>query len=251
MHTTGDEKTRYVLVSDVHGNLEALQAVLSFTSRLDPFQMYCLGDVVGYGANPKECFDLLREHANLILAGNHDLAVANVISSREFNPMARTSVEWTRRSLDEEDITALSNLPLVYIDGEYCFTHASPVDPMRFSYVRSLEEVASVLMSIGQRFCFVGHTHLPVVVRMDDSRGRMEIVNEPKIAIEEGYRYFVNVGSIGQPRDSNPDACVCILDEIAETLEFLRIPYDIPSCQDKILSNGLPSYLAERLTLAR
>lgn len=242
---------RYVIISDVHGNLEALQAVLSFVNKLEPYQLYCLGDVVGYGAEPAECLETLREEANLILAGNHDLAVAGVISMEDFNPMARASVEWTRRRLDDDDIDALSNLPLVYIDGDYCFTHASPIDPMRFGYVHTLEDVASVLSAIGQRFCFVGHTHLPVLVRMDEKRGRLEIVSEQRVSIERGYRYFINVGSTGQPRDNNPDACVVVLDEEAETMEFLRIPYDISACQDKIISQGLPSYLAERLMLAR
>lgn len=242
---------RYILISDIHGNLEALKATLSFVSKLEPYELYCLGDVVGYGADPKPCLDLLRDEANLILAGNHDLAVAGVIGCDGFNPMAQAAVEWTRESLSSEEIMSLSNLPLVYIDGDYCFTHASPINPMQFSYVRTLEDVAEVLSSIGQRFCFVGHTHLPVLVRMDENRGRLEIVNEHLVQIEDKYRYFVNVGSIGQPRDSNPDACAVIFDEEAETFEFVRIPYDISTCQSKILSEGLPSYLAERLTLAR
>lgn len=242
---------RYVLIADIHGNLEALEAVMSFIKKLEPFQLYCLGDVVGYGANPQECLDLLRGEANLILAGNHDLAVSGVIACDDFNPIAQEAVEWTRRSLCEDDITSLANLPLVYIDGDYCFTHASPINPMQFSYVRTMEDVAEVLSSIGQKFCFVGHTHLPVLVRMDEKKGRMEIVRETIVNIEDGHRYFINVGSIGQPRDSNPDACVVILDEEAETLEFVRVPYDISACQSKILSKGLPSYLAERLMLAR
>lgn len=242
---------RYVLISDVHGNLEALQAVLSYVEKLAPYQLYCLGDVVGYGADPAECLNILREDANLILAGNHDLAAAGVISLDDFNPMARAAVEWTRRALDDEELSTLSNLPLVYIDGDYYFTHASPIEPMAFHYIRTLEDVSSVLASIGQRFCFVGHTHLPVLVRMDEKRGRMEVVSEKSVRIERGYRYFVNVGSAGQPRDNNPDACVVVLDEEAGTLEFLRVAYDISSCQNKILSEGLPSYLAERLLLAR
>ncbi len=249
--TTTDHKSRYVLISDIHGNLEALQAVLAFVRKLEPYQLYCLGDVVGYGANPRECMDILRDEANLILAGNHDLAVAGIISSDDFNPMAQAAVEWTRDQLGEEDLSTLSNLPLVYIDRDYCFTHASPIEPMRFNYVHALEDVGGVLSSIGQRFCFVGHTHLPVLVRMDEERGRMEVVRDTKVNIEDGYRYFVNVGSTGQPRDKNPDACVVILDEEKQTIELLRVPYDISTCQDKILSEGLPSYLAERLVLAR
>lgn len=242
---------RYVLISDIHANLEALEAVLSFAANLEPFQLYCLGDTVGYGANPAECFEIMQRDANLILAGNHDLAVAGVIASDDFNPMAQAAADWTRDALGEDQIHDLANLPLVYVDGDYCFTHATPIDPMGFGYVRTLEDVGEVLSAIGQRFCFVGHTHLPVLVRMDENRGRLEIVRENQVRIEDGSRYFVNVGSIGQPRDSNPDACMVILDEEAETLEFLRVPYDIPACQNKILSEGLPSYLAERLLLAR
>lgn len=242
---------RYVLISDIHGNLEALQAVMSFARNLEPYQLYCLGDVVGYGADPQECLELMRREAHLILAGNHDLAVAGVIGSDDFNEIAQTAVNWTRSALDDEELNALSNLPLVYIDGDYCFSHATPIEPMRFAYIRGLEDIAEVLSAIGQRFCFVGHTHLPVLVRMDEKRGKLEIIHENRVNIEDGYRYFVNVGSIGQPRDSNPDACMVILDEEAESIEFFRVPYDISACQDKILSEGLPSFLAERLVLAR
>jgi diadenosine tetraphosphatase ApaH/serine/threonine PP2A family protein phosphatase len=153
--------------------------------------------------------------------------------------------------MDEEDLEALADLPLVYIDGDYCFTHASPVEPMEFRYVRSLDEVNEIFASIGQRFCFVGHTHLPVVVRMDERTGRMEVLRDSRIDVGGPYRFFVNVGSVGQPRDNNPDACAVVFDEEAETLEFIRVPYDIAMSQSKILSKGLPSYLAERLTLAR
>jgi len=242
---------RYVLMSDIHGNLEALRAVMKFLERIEPFQLYCLGDIVGYGADPKDCLQILQDESNLILAGNHDLAVAGVINCSDFNPIAQAAVEWTRRQLDEDDLSELANLPLVYIDGDYCFTHASPLDPMQFKYVRTLEDVSEVLSSIGQRFCFVGHTHLPVLVRMDEKRGRMEVLHESRVRIEDGFRYFVNVGSIGQPRDSNPDACCVLVDEEAQSLEFLRVPYDITTCQNKIISEGLPTYLAERLELAR
>ncbi|MDH3196657.1 MAG: metallophosphoesterase family protein [Candidatus Krumholzibacteria bacterium] len=242
---------RYLLISDVHANFEALQATLDVADRLEPFQLMCLGDIVGYGADPSACLDALGDRSNLILAGNHDLAVAGVVPFQDFNPIARQSIEWTRNVLSGEDRELLSNLPLQYIDGEYCFTHASPIEPMEFHYIRTLEDVAEVFGQIGQRFCFVGHTHLPVLVRMSSKTGRMEVVRDTKIHLEDRYRYFVNVGSVGQPRDNNPDACMVLLDEDTATLEFLRVPYDITSSQEKILSEGLPSYLAERLLLAR
>ena len=242
---------RYILISDVHGNLEALQAVMEFVRILEPYQFYCLGDVVGYGADPQACLHMLQEEASLVLAGNHDLAVAEVISTDGFNPIARESVEWTRRTLDEDDKESLANFPLVYVDGNYLFTHASPIEPMSFHYIQTLNDAADVLSSIGQQFCFVGHTHLPVLVMMEERTGSIQIVQENRITIKDGYKYFVNVGSAGQPRDSNPDACVVVLDEETETIEYVRIPYDISMCQSKILSEGLPSYLAERLMLAR
>lgn len=242
---------RYLLISDVHGNLEALQATLDAADQLEPYQLMCLGDLVGYGADPAPCIDTIGNRANLMLAGNHDLAVANVIAPENFNPMARESIEWTRTVLSEEDRELLASLPLQYVDGDYCFTHASPIDPIEFHYVRTLEDVAEVFNQIGQRFCFVGHTHLPVLVKMNTRTGRMEVVRENKTTIEDQCRYFVNVGSIGQPRDNNPDACMVILDEEEGTLEFMRVPYDISTSQGKILSQGLPSFLAERLLLAR
>jgi diadenosine tetraphosphatase ApaH/serine/threonine PP2A family protein phosphatase len=242
---------RYLLISDIHSNLEALEASLEAADRLEPYQLMCLGDVVGYGADPSSCIDLVGDRANLILAGNHDLAVAGVIPFDEFNPIARQAIEWTRNVLSPEDCELLSNLPLQYVDGDYCFTHASPIDPMKFGYIRALEDVAEVFNHIGQQFCFVGHTHLPVIVRMSEKTGKMEVIRETKVYVEDHFRYFVNVGSLGQPRDNNPDACMLLLDEDDQSIEFLRVPYDITSSQEKILSEGLPSYLAERLLLAR
>jgi diadenosine tetraphosphatase ApaH/serine/threonine PP2A family protein phosphatase len=242
---------RYLLISDIHSNLEALEASLEVAERLEPYQLMCLGDIVGYGADPAPCIDTVGNRADLILAGNHDLAVADVIPFDDFNPIARQAIEWTQRVLTPEDRELLSNLPLQYVDGDYCFTHASPIDPIKFGYIRALEDVAEVFNHIGQRFCFVGHTHLPVLVRMCEKTGKMEVVRDTKVYVENHFRYFVNIGSLGQPRDNNPDACMVLLDEDDGSIEFLRVPYDIAASQEKILSEGLPSYLAERLLLAR
>jgi diadenosine tetraphosphatase ApaH/serine/threonine PP2A family protein phosphatase len=242
---------RYLLISDIHGNLEALESVFTNAERFKPYQLICLGDIIGYGADPKTCLDLTEERSNLVLAGNHDLAVAGIISMDGFNPIAQESLHWTKEVLDDDDKDLLSNLPLQYIDGDYCFTHASPIDPMSFHYVRTLEDVEEVMSAIGQRICFTGHTHLPVVVQLDERAMEMKIRREPRLDLEAGSRYFVNVGSLGQPRDSNPDACAVLFDDDYETIEFIRVPYDIMTSRDKIISKGLPSYLAERLTLAR
>jgi diadenosine tetraphosphatase ApaH/serine/threonine PP2A family protein phosphatase len=242
---------RYLLISDIHSNLEALQATLDVADAFEPYQIMCLGDIVGYGADPAACIDLVGDRANLILAGNHDLAVSDMVPFDEFNPVAREAIEWTRQVLSAEDKELLANLPLQYVDGDYCFTHASPIEPMKFRYIRTLEDVSEVFNHIGQKFCFVGHTHLPVLVRLDEVTGKMEIVRDTKVSIKDDHRYFVNVGSLGQPRDNNPDACMVLLDEEDGSIEFLRVPYDIASSQEKILSEGLPSYLAERLLLAR
>jgi diadenosine tetraphosphatase ApaH/serine/threonine PP2A family protein phosphatase len=242
---------RYLLISDIHGNLEALQATFEAAEKLEPYQLMCLGDIVGYGADPAACIDTVGERANLILAGNHDLAVADMIPFDDFNPIARQAIEWTQKVLTPEDKDLLANLPLQYVDGDYCFCHASPIDPMKFGYIRTLEDVAEVFNHIGQTFCFVGHTHLPVLVRMNKQSGKMEVVHDTKVHVEHNYRYFVNVGSLGQPRDNNPDACMVLLDEEEVSIEFLRVSYDITASQEKILSEGLPSFLAERLLLAR
>jgi predicted phosphodiesterase len=242
---------RYILISDIHGNLEALEAVLTFANGLESSQLLCLGDIVGYGADPEACFAKIGETAELILAGNHDLAAAEVIAYENFNPIARQAIDWTRKTLSDEEKNILGNLPLVYIDGDCCFTHASPIKPMEFNYVQSLKEVAEVFASIGQKYCFVGHTHLPAVARMNKKTSKIEILDETRINTSGDYRFFINIGSVGQPRDSNPDACMVVFDEDTETIEFFRIPYDITTSQGKILSHGLPSYLAERLLLAR
>lgn len=242
---------RYILISDVHGNLEALEAVLSFAHRLEPCTLLCLGDVVGYGADPQKCFDRLTDCSELILAGNHDLATADVIPYDNFNPIAKKAIEWTKRVLLDDEIDLLGSLPLVYIDGDCYFTHGSPIDPMKFNYVMTVEEAGKIFKTIGQKFCFVGHTHLPTVLRLNNKTGKMKVLNQSRIDTAGDYRFFVNIGSVGQPRDNNPDACMVVFDEDIESIEFFRIPYDIATSQGKILSQGLPSYLAERLLLAR
>ncbi len=242
---------RYILISDIHGNLEALESVLDFAHKLEPCQIICLGDTVGYGADPEKCLDTIGSSAELILAGNHDLASAGIISIEEFNPIAKQAIEWTAKTLSSESKELLSSLPLVYIDGDSCFTHGSPIDPMQFNYVKTLEDVSAVFESIGQKYCFVGHTHLPAIVKVDAATGRAHIIEEPVVSSAGDFKFFVNVGSVGQPRDTNPDACVVVFDEHSESIELIRLPYDISTSQSKIISQGLPSYLAERLLLAR
>jgi diadenosine tetraphosphatase ApaH/serine/threonine PP2A family protein phosphatase len=242
---------RYILISDIHGNLEALEAVLSFTRQLEPYTLLCLGDTVGYGADPIKCFDAITNTAELILAGNHDLATADIVSYHDFNPIAKKAIEWTKRMMSAEEIDLLGSLPLVYVDGDCYFTHASPVEPMSFNYVRTIDDAAKAFSVIGQKYCFVGHTHLPLVLRKDLKTGTIDALKEPRIETSGDYRFFVNIGSVGQPRDSNPDACIVVFDQDIEMIEFFRVPYDIATSQGKILSQGLPSYLAERLLLAR
>jgi diadenosine tetraphosphatase ApaH/serine/threonine PP2A family protein phosphatase len=242
---------RYALISDIHGNLEALESVLAFIDKLEPCHLLCLGDTVGYGADPEACLNRISSSAEMILAGNHDLAAAGVIPCNDFNPIARKAIEWTKEMLTPEEKEILSNLPLVYIDGECFFTHGSPLEPMQFNYVKMLDEVGEIFSSIGQKYCFVGHTHLPIMVEMNNKTGKMRIIEGNRVSTSGDKRFFVNVGSVGQPRDSNPDACAVIFDEDEEFIEFVRIPYDISTSQGKILSHGLPSYLAERLLLAR
>ncbi len=241
---------RYAILSDVHGNLEALQAVLADTRNRDVDQIIFLGDAVGYGASPSECLKLLQREVPILLAGNHDHAAAGLTPVDRFNPIARISLEWTRKRLSERDTDLLAELPLCHVEGELYFVHASPERPADWKYVRTMDDIQAALEAIPHRFCFVGHTHIAMAASQD-VEGWLDPIHHRSVRFEEEKRYFFNVGSVGQPRDGNERACYLIFDGEAKTATFRRVSYDLERSQEKILENNLPSYLAERLVEAK
>jgi diadenosine tetraphosphatase ApaH/serine/threonine PP2A family protein phosphatase len=240
-----EPKRRVGVFSDIHGNYHALQAVVGALDDHGIEEMFCCGDVVGYGGNPNECCDLLRQRGIPTIAGNHDHAALLKTNISFFNDIARAAVLWTKDTLRPENTEFLAALPLTMESGELFFVHASPDDPVAWNYVLTMGEAKRAFERFAHRFCFIGHSHQPFVI--ESCQGVVTCPSTPVVQIEPGWRYLVNVGSVGQPRDRNPMACFVILDETTSRVEFHRAPYDLEAAQQAILDNGLPAQLADRL----
>jgi diadenosine tetraphosphatase ApaH/serine/threonine PP2A family protein phosphatase len=236
---------RYGIISDIHGNLEALNAVLENLSKERIDRYLCLGDLVGYGANPNECVALVRELTDWVIAGNHDWVAVSLSDSSAFNPHARKAALWTARSLTEEHRSYLCKLPLKRPDGEALFVHSTPEEPERWRYILSPHEAGKHFDLLNPQICFIGHSHRPVVfARGDDGH---VLVLGADFSIKSNWKYIVNVGSVGQPRDGDPKASYAIFDAEEASVRIKRVSYDIEKAQQKIRRAGLPEIEAERL----
>ncbi len=239
---------RYAILADIHGNLEALQTVLEDTRAQGCTHYVCLGDVVGYGANPKQCLDTIRSMNMPVVKGNHDEYVSVDDDPEGFNDAAAEAVTWTRAQLSEEDRKWLRDLKYFRLVANFSIVHATLDAPQRWGYVFEKLEAAASFTYQNTQVCFFGHTHVPVAFVRDTSvRGG----TYSKFRVEPGKKYFVNVGSSGQPRDGNPKAAYVIYDLAQQSVELRRLGYDIPTAQRKIREAGLPERLAARLALGR
>lgn len=239
---------RFGIISDIHSNLEALSAVLDLLGSADA--LYCVGDVVGYGPNPNECCDIARERAVTVL-GNHDAAVAGKMALDWFNSAARRAAEWTRDELTAENRLFLESLPLTSRSEHFMTVHGSLPMPERFFYITSPWEARPTFDSMSPfGLCFIGHTHVAeYYVRKVGEMGadQISMMSGGTINLLPGFQYIVNPGSIGQPRDGNPQAAYAIYDTDAQTIEIRRLDYPISAVQDKMRSAGLPDSLVDRL----
>jgi predicted phosphodiesterase len=240
---------RYLVFSDVHGNVEALERVLEEAAAQRPDIIVSLGDVVGYGANPNECIDLVEEFAHIKIGGNHDLAIAGITDSDDFNRIAKRAIQWTAKMLKPQRIELLSMYDLIKRHGSCVFAHASPLSPLDWEYVYTVKQAQRIIEERSEKFVFVGHTHVPGIVLWDRRNG-CRVVDSSILQIRPENHYLVNVGSIGQPRDGIAAASYALLDTKKGTVSIRRIPYDIEQAQEKIRSAGLPESLASRLVTA-
>jgi diadenosine tetraphosphatase ApaH/serine/threonine PP2A family protein phosphatase len=236
---------RVAIFSDVHANLHALRAVLEDVDRRRVDARACLGDNVGYGAEPRECLDLLFESCTALLAGNHDLAAAGQLSDSRFSGLARHAVEFARRELTPSQRARLGRLPNEELFGELLLVHASPADPADFPYVRDAASAREQFDARPFRLALYGHTHLPLV--FEDDGERVALSMRPTVPLAPDARYLCNVGSVGQPRDQDPRACYAIYDSIARTIAFHRVEYDVDAASSRIRAVGLPEELGTRL----
>ncbi|MCY4538564.1 MAG: metallophosphoesterase family protein [Chloroflexi bacterium] len=238
---------RILVISDIHANYTAFETVLDHCQGEWDF-VWCLGDVVGYGPDPNECVDRLRTLPQLCLAGNHDWAALERLDVRTFNPDARRAVQWTQETLTDENTRWLEALPVTFVIGEYTLVHASPREPI-WEYILEPMIAALNFPHFETPYCFVGHTHQPVIYTMELEDGNAESAapsyNEPYAL--NGRRQIINPGSIGQPRDQNPAAAYGILDMTDGIFEHRRVDYDISAVQRRMYDHNLPERLITRL----
>lgn len=247
---------RLGLITDVHSNTEALAAVFAEFERLGVDAVVHLGDVVGYGAEPNACCEVLRKRAQLSLMGNHDAAVAGVMDTSWFANHARAAVDWTVRTLSEENLEWLVKSPYTYREGGYLFSHGSPVLPQAFRYVLSqfdADEIFAWMAAYakGVRVVFVGHAHQCFVFQGKGEPYRVvDGIGEHELDLSEGT-WVINVGSAGQPRDGDPRACFAVLDTERGLYRAHRVAYNFGAAGAKILAAGLPEILSARLAMGR
>jgi diadenosine tetraphosphatase ApaH/serine/threonine PP2A family protein phosphatase len=237
---------RYAVLSDVHGNMQAMRAVADSLRSTSLDAAVCLGDVVGYGADPGEVVAAVRDLCEVVVVGNHDAAAASDDHGFSFNEWAREAILWTRGELTAEQRSYLAALPLEAAHEGALLVHSSPSNPAAWPYVVARRHARIAFKAFDERLCFVGHTHEPAFYVWD---GRDARVGElPKLTMEDGSRYIVNVGSVGQPRDGDPRAAYGVVDTEVGTVEIRRVEYDAELAGRRIVEAGLPVFLAERLT---
>jgi predicted phosphodiesterase len=239
---------KYAIIADIHANLEAFQVVLEDIKKQNCTHVACLGDVVGYNANPKECLEIVRSMNIPCVKGNHDEYCSIDENLEGFNPHAAEAVNWTRQQLSDVDRQWLRELKYVRLVASFTIVHATLDVPQRWGYVFDKLAAAASFTYQNTAVCFFGHTHVPVAfIRDSVVRGG----SYSKFKVEPGRKYFINVGSVGQPRDLNPKASYAVYDMDEGSIELRRLDYDIPKAQAKIRAAGLPERLADRLAFGK
>src|SRR6185312_7842305 len=239
---------KFAIIADIHANLEAFQVVLADSKEQKCTHYACVGDVVGYGANPKECLDIVRTMGMPCVKGNHDEYCSIDGELDGFNPHAAEAVNWTRKQLSEDDRQWLRDLKYIRMVTSFTIVHATLDGPQRWGYVFDKLAAAASFTYQNTPVCFFGHTHVPVAFIRDTV---VKGGTYSKFKVDPTRKYFVNVGSVGQPRDNNPKSAYVVYDVDEGTIELRRLDYDIAAAQKKILDAGLPPRLAERLAFCK
>jgi predicted phosphodiesterase len=239
---------RSAIVADIHSNLAALTAVLDDIERRGGVEeVWCLGDIVGYGPDPHQCIELLRQHNHVCVAGNHDWAAIGKIDTSTFNPDAAAASHWTVQQLSPEDVRYLESLALVIERGDFTLVHGSPRDPI-WEYLLSTSDARQNLANFETQVCFIGHSHVPLVFECGrDACILSEFQPDGMLALARN-RLIINPGGVGQPRDGDPRASYAIYDGDARLVTHYRVPYDIGAAQARMIEHGLPSRLVARLS---
>jgi predicted phosphodiesterase len=239
---------RYLVISDIHANLEAFESVLQAAETWDATLF--LGDLVGYGPSPNQCTELLLAQPNLTaVVGNHDVAALGQIDLDTFNPLAKFAALWTQREMTDDTKAYLESLAQVEeVDG-VTVVHGSPRDPV-WEYLETVDQAPENFARFTTAACFVGHTHVPRIMTQEPESKRNQVFvpnSDDKLDIADGVRRIINPGSVGQPRDGDPRAAFALYDSEAQSFQYQRVEYDLAKTQTKMTDAGLPDPLAERL----
>jgi diadenosine tetraphosphatase ApaH/serine/threonine PP2A family protein phosphatase len=239
---------RYALIADIHANLAAFTAVLGDIKRRGGVvELWCLGDVVGYGPDPSQCIELLRKHKHICVAGNHDLAAIGKLALNDFNPDAAFACRWTAQQLTAEDIGYLGSLPSVIERDDFTLVHGSPREPV-WEYLVSAGSARENFGCFKTRFCLVGHSHMPLLFRQGEGGDCSFIPWSASIGqVLGGDRMIINPGGIGQPRDGDPRASYAIYDSDSSEVWLYRVAYDVKATQVRMTKYNLPVRLIVRL----
>jgi putative phosphoesterase len=237
---------RYGIFSDIHGNLEAFQEVINVYKNEKIDKYLCVGDIVGYGADPKECIDKTRQLQALAVAGNHDWAAVGMTDITYFNPVAEQAILWTRAKLSDEEKDFLKSLKLVYENSDLILVHGTLNKPEEFNYLMDVELAQVDFKLMKKNICFIGHSHIAGI--FIEAKGKISYSVQTQIKIDPNKKYIVNVGSVGQPRDRDNRASFCIFDSDRKEVYLKRVDYSIDKAQAKIIKAGLPPFLAARLS---
>ena len=241
---------KVAFISDIHGNLEALTAVLRDIENQQVDSIHSLGDVIGYGSEPTACLELVNKHCEIKLMGNHEYVILGLESAEAYTHMARIAAEWTRQHLADREFSLIADFEMDHSLDELFLVHASPFQPDQWHYVLSPEEAAVAFDSLRGRMCLHGHSHIPLIfseIPQGQPRRRAGHSFQP----DADNRYLVNIGSVGQPRDNDPRACYVTFDTECGEVEYHRVTYDIDTAQRKMARAELPDMLIDRLAVGR
>jgi predicted phosphodiesterase len=240
---------RYAIIADIHANLAAFKAVLDDIDRRGGAEeLWCLGDVVGYGPDPHQCLELLRQYRHVCVAGNHDWAAIGKLDTLYFNPAAAAACHWTAQQLSAEDIQYLESLPLVVERDNFTLVHGSPREPI-WEYLLSASDASENLAHFETLFCLVGHSHVPLIFECGQTGACSisEFPAEATLTLVES-RLIINPGGVGQPRDGDPRASYAICNAETGSISHYRVSYDVGVTQARMMEHGLPSGLINRLS---
>lgn len=234
---------KVIILSDIHGNLEALKKALEYVDMLKgDKRIICLGDIVGYGPNPIECLELVQSRTDKICMGNHDYASFNTDNDNNMSPNALKAIKWTRSIIDKKSIEAISKFPIQIEEQNILYVHSSPHSPELWDYIHNSSDANYILQEMDHALCFIGHTHIPVIFSDYEIKRKGEV----KTLSKEG-KTIVNVGSVGQPRDRSTLLSFAVFDDVKWSVETVRLSYDYKKTISKMKTLPLPEALAKRL----